>query len=834
MRWARRILVGLLVLAAVIAIFGFFLVRRPFPQVDGDLAAGGVDGAVEVIRDTDGVPHIYAGSEHDLFFAQGLVHAQDRFWQMDFWRHIGAGRLSEMFGNSQVETDLFLRSLDFTGLAEQELEMLDEGQRAILEAYAEGVNAYVESRSPSQVSLEYAILPLQASGYEIEPWTPLNTLTWAKVMSWDLSWNMLQEIDRAVLSAGLSVERVDQLYPAYPEDHPVIVDSEGGATADSLAPTPPEGALVALGSAATRARDVWAITGGGFAGIGSNNWVVGGSHTESGKPVLANDPHLSIQMPSIWYQNGLHCNETSDDCPYQVVGFSFAGTPGVVLGHNERLAWGVTNQSADTQDLFIEKVNPDDPTQYEFEGEWVDMESRAETIVVAGGDDIDYDVMVTRHGPVISDTYFDEPPFLGSDLDLPDDYVVSLAWQTLQPSTLVEAIIGMNRATTHEEFRAALSKWDIAGQNMVYADVDGNIGYQATGELPIRASGDGSWPVPGWTGEHEWTGTVPFEEMPALFNPPSDYIATANNPVIRPGGEPFFSVDANYGYRAVRIEEMLDSNPSGFSVTTAQGLQMDGFDGGAPNVIPHLLAIGSEDEAVAAMQEVIEPWTTGPSAFIAAPDSPGCAAYQAVWAHLLRLTFHDEIPEDSWPDGGSRWFTVVGGLLENPDDPFWDDVRTETVEDRDAILEQAMIDAHHELTDLLGDDTTSWRWADLHTASFENLTFGQSGIAPIEWLFNRSAPNRVGGSDDIVNAVGFHPPDGYGVDWLPSMRMVIDLSDLAASTSVNTTGQSGHAFHTHYADMLDSWTDGTQHPMRWTRDQVEQGAEGSLTLAPGS
>ncbi len=834
MRWVRRILVGLLVLAVVIVIFGFFLVRRPFPQVDGDLAAAGLGSPVEVIRDADGVPHIYAGSEHDLFFAQGFVHAQDRFWQMDFWRHIGAARLSEMFGDSQVDTDLFLRSLDFTGLAEQELEMLDGGQRAILEAYAEGVNAYLESRSPSQVSLEYAILPLQASGYEIEPWTPVNTLTWAKVMSWDLSWNMLQEIDRAVLSAGLSVERVDQLYPDYPEDHPVIVDSDRAATADSAAPTLPEGARVALGSAATRARDVWAITGGGFAGIGSNNWVVGGSHTETGMPVLANDPHLSIQMPSIWYQNGLHCIETSDDCPYQVVGFSFAGTPGVVLGHNERLAWGVTNQSADTQDLFIEKVNPDDPTQYEFDGEWVDMESRAETIVVAGGDDIEYDVMVTRHGPVISDTYFDEPPFVDSDLDLPDDYVVALAWQTLQPSTLVEAIIGMNRATTHEEFRTALSKWDIAGQNMVYADVEGNIGYQATGELPIRASGDGSWPVPGWTGEHEWTGTVPFDDMPALFNPPSDYIATANNPVVRPGSEPFFSVDANYGYRAARIEKMLDEIPSGFSITKAQEIQMDGHDGGAPNVIPHLLAISSEDESVAAMQEVIEPWTTGPSAFMAAPDSAGCAAYQAVWAHLLRLTFHDEIPEDSWPDGGSRWFTVVGGLLETPDDPFWDDVRTETVEDRDAILEMAMIDAHHELAELLGDDTSSWRWADLHTASFENLTFGQSGIAPIEWLFNRSAPNRVGGSDDIVNAVGFHPPDGYGVDWLPSMRMVIDLSDMAASTSVNTTGQSGHAFHTHYADMLDSWTDGTQQPMRWTRDQVEDGAEGTLTLAPGS
>ncbi len=832
MRWLRRILVGLLLVVVAVGIFGFFLVRRSFPQVEGQIEAAGLDGVVEVIRDADGVPHIYAGTSHDLFFAQGYVHAQDRFWQMDFWRHIGAGRLSEMFGDGQVETDLFLRSLDFTGIAEQELALMAEEHRAIVVAYADGVNAFLATRSPSQISLEYAILPLQASGYEMEPWSPVNTLTWGKVMSWDLSWNMLQEIDRATLSGALPPDRVAQLYPTYPEDHPVIVPSDRTAAGGRTTPGLPDGALTALVSAGERVRDAWGVTGGGFGGIGSNNWVVGGSHTDSGLPVLANDPHLAIQMPSIWFQNGLHCAERSDACPYRLVGFSFPGTPGVVIGHNERIAWGVTNQAADTQDLFIERLNPDDPAQYEFDGEWLDMETRDETIEVAGGDDIDHQVMVTHHGPVISETYFDEPPFTGSSLDLPDEYAVSLSWQTLQPSTLVEAIIGVNRATGYDEFRTALAKWDIAGQNVVYADVDGNIAYQATGELPVRASGDGSWPVPGWTGEHEWVGVVPFEEMPSILNPPDDHISTANNPVVAPGGQPFFSVDANYGYRAARIEEMLANAPAGFSVASAQELQMDGADGGAPNLMPHLLAVRSDDESVDAMQGVMEPWSTGPGAYVANPDSPGCAAYQATWSHLLRLTFQDELPEDSWPDGGSRWFTVVAALVDSPDDPFWDDVRTEVVENRDIILEQAMIAAHHELSGLLGDDPSSWRWADLHVASFENLTFGQSGIAPIEWLFNRTAPARVGGSDDIVNAVGFHPPDGYGVDWLPSMRMVIDLADLPASTSVNSTGQSGHAFHRHYDDMLASWADGTHHPLRWDREQVEEGSEGNLALIP--
>jgi penicillin amidase len=829
MRWVRRILVGLLVLAALIAVLVVFLARRAFPPVDGDLEVTGLDARVEIIRDVDGVPHIYAETEHDLFFAQGYVHAQDRFWQMDFWRHIGAGRLSEMFGDGQVETDIFLRSLDFTGLAERELTALPPEQRAILDWYADGVNAYIGDRSPFQLGMEYSILPLQASGYVIEPWTPVNTLTWGKVMSWDLSWNMLQEIDRANLSIDLPAERIAQLYPAYPDEHPVIVPSDQAVSARRAIPQLDPGALAALGDAGRKALAVWEITGGGFTGIGSNNWVVGGSHTASGLPILANDPHLAIQMPSIWYQNGLHCTGA---CAYQLMGFSFAGTPGVILGHNDHIAWGVTNEAVDTQDLFLEKVNPEDPTQYEHQGEWLDMEVRTETIEVAGGDDVSIEVMVTRHGPVISDTYFEDPPFQGSSLELPDRYAVALAWQSLEPSTLVEAILGVNRATNYEEFRSALAKWDIAGQNVVYADVEGNIAYQATGEIPIRGGGDGSWPVPGWTGEYDWIGTIPFDELPRMLNPPRDYIVTANNPVVAPGSGPLLSVDSDHGYRAARIEEMVEKAPVGYSVASAEAMQLDNRDGGAPNLVPHLLAVESQEKAVAEIQDVIARWADGPDAFQADPDSPGAAAYQAVWAQVLRLAFHDELPEDSWPEGGSRWFETVAALLETPEDPYWDDIGTEPVEDRDIVLEQAMADAHDELTGLLGDDPRRWRWGEIHVGHFENQSFGQSGIGPIEWLFNRTAPRRLGGGADIVNAVGFYPPDGYRVDWIPSMRMVIDLDDLAASTSMNTTGQSGHAFHAHYDDMLQPWSGGIHHPMRWTREQVQGAAKATLTLRP--
>ncbi|MCI0543348.1 MAG: penicillin acylase family protein, partial [Actinobacteria bacterium] len=472
MRWLKRIGVLLIVVVLGAAAYGTYLVRSSFPRVAGEVMVPGLEDRVEVIRDEWGVPHIYAATAHDLFLAQGYVHAQDRFWQMDFWRHIGAGRLSEMFGADLVDSDVFLRSLDFTGLATRELEMMDPEVRGYLESYAQGVNAYLAERTGASLGFEYFLLGLQNRDYVVEPWTPIHTLTWAKLMSWDLSGNMADEIERAVLAKAIPIERVEQLYPPFPADHPVIVEGGAGEAGDGVVVEIPDAAIEALGVASRAAEGLWAVTGGGFEGIGSNNWVVSGALTESGMPLLANDTHLAIQMPAIWYSNGLHCVGEGGLCPWGAVGFSFPGAPGVVIGHNGRIAWGVTTEAVDTQDLYIERVNPDDSGQYEVEGEWVDFERRRETIVVAGGDDLTFEVLSTRHGPVISDTFLEEGELDGSaGFDEPDEYVVALAWQTLHPSTLVEAIFGIGRATDYEEFRAAASLWDIAAQNIVYADV---------------------------------------------------------------------------------------------------------------------------------------------------------------------------------------------------------------------------------------------------------------------------------------------------------------------------------------------------------------------------
>lgn len=833
MRWVKRISIGLLVLVLVLGILGIWTVRRSFPRVEGELEVSGLNDRVEVVRDDWGVPHIYATNAHDLFLAQGYTHAQERFWQMDFWRHIGSARLSEMFGESQLGSDKFLRSLDFAGLAEQELETMDDELRNILQWYADGVNAYLSENDGAGISLEYAVLPLQNSGYEVEPWEPIHTLTWAKMMAWDLGGNMRAEIARAVLRGGLSNDRVDQLYPEYPDDHPVIVEPDQvSADTSGSSASIPAGSVDVIASVGRAAQTVWDLTGGGFEGIGSNNWVVGGSMTESGLPLLANDTHLGIQMPSIWFENALHCVEDTPDCPYNVIGFTFAGVPGIVIGHNERVAWGVTNQAVDAQDLFIERVNPNNPDQYEVEGEWVDFEVRTEVIEVAGSEPVTFDVRSTRHGPVISGTFLEEDELDDTRaIPLPEDYVVALSWTALSPSTLVEAIIGLNTAENYDDFRAATSKWDIAAQNVVYADIEGNIAYQSTGEVPIRPRGNGEYPVPGWTTEYDWVGFVPFEEMPSLFNPPQGFIETANQPVTRVPGTPLGDAKGSYGYRASRIQELIEARTD-HTVASMHAMQFDSRDGGAQILIPHLLDLDSRGASgVEEIQSRLRTWE-GEGDLQVGGESSGAAIYQAVWRHLLANTFHDELPEEHWPEGGSRWFEVVKALLEDSEDLYWDDTSTPEVENRDDVLHRSILDAYAELSGLLGDDPDDWAWGELHVAHFENQTFGQSGIGPIEWLFNRTAPRRVAGSESIVNAVGWDTNESYLIDWVPSQRMVVDLADFSVSTFIHTTGQSGHAFHRFYDNMIEPWTDGLHGSMYWTRTQVDENSSSTLKLIP--
>jgi penicillin G amidase len=348
----------------------------------------------------------------------------------------------------------------------------------------------------------------------------------------------------------------------------------------------------------------------------------------------------------------------------------------------------------------------------------------------------------------------------------------------------------------------------------------------------MRATGDGRYPVPGWTSEYDWTGYVTPDQMPRMLNPPQGYIQSANQAVLRPGQSPLIGTDSSHGFRASRIVDLVTATDT-HDVVTSQLMQMDGRDAGAEILVPYLLAVdGGDDPMLNRVQERLTGWSSGANAFQADPRSAGAALYMATWRQVLVNTFHDQLPEDYWPEGGSRWFEVMRQLLERPDDIWWDDTTTPGAETRDQILAKSMRDAHEELTELLGDDDSSWTWGELHIARFENQSLGQSGIGVIEWLFNRTAPARVGGSQSVLNAVGWDTASSYEVDWVPSQRMVVDLADLDSSTFVHTTGQSGHAFHQHYDSMIEMWVDGDHGPMPWTRQAVEATAADILTLAP--
>jgi len=855
----RNILIALIVIVVLVGGLGTYYAKsyipktaapKSFPQIEGEIKLAELEDAVDIYRDEMGIAHIYATNVHDLFFAQGYVHAQERFWQMDFWRHIGSGRLSEMFGEGQLETDMFLRTLGWRQTAALEYSQLNPEATLILDSYAEGVNAYLQNRDPVDISLEYLILTSVLNpDYEIEPWIPIHSLTWGKAMAWDLRGNIEEEIERAILLKNLSPEQVSELFPIYPEDHPVIVSELGEevtkqekkySKTTSFDFAQHQVSIPALEQVSGQIELLDDYLGPAGSGIGSNSWALSGELTSTGTPILANDPHLSIQMPSIWYQVNLHCVPKNSDCPFDVGGFSFAGVPGVIIGHNDKIAWGLTNTGPDVMDLFIEKVNPENPNQYEVNGEWVDFETRTESIQVAGSDPSELTVRTSRHGPVLTEVYGlikdqvdleEDPEALPfkekAGVDLPEHYVITLTWTALNPSTPFEAIWGFNRAQNWEDFREAARNFHVPAQNLLYADVEGNIGYQMPGDIPLRANGDGTIPVPGWTGEYNWTGFIAFEDLPYSFNPPSGYIITANNQV-HPRDYPYLiTKDFNYGIRAQRIVDMIQNTSGKFDIDDIKSMQGDSINLNAETLVPILLSVELDPELASARDQTLGSWDYQNRA-----DSLSAAVFEWFWWNLLMETFSDDLPEEYWPEGGSRYTEVMRNLSTQPDSQWWDDKETPETETRDDLFASAFENTLSQMSKEHGKDSAKWpTWGELHAATFRNGTLGESGIGPIEAMFNRG-PYITGGGEDIVNATGWTVGESFEVDWLPSMRMIVDLGNLGNSLTVHTTGQSGHAYHLHYIDMAPQWAAVKYYPMLWNEQSVISNSENHLRLTP--
>ncbi len=810
-----------MVLAALfigLSTFSLVTVRKSFPDTTGEVRLNGLHGTVEIKRDGHGIPQIYADDPADLFFAQGYVQAQDRFYEMDFRRHVTAGRLSELVGENGLETDELVRTLGWRRVAEQEFEELGAGTRSLLDAYARGVNAYIDGKSGSELSLEYAVLSLTGPDYRPEPWTPVDSVAWVKAMSWDLRSNMADEIDRTMASRRMPVKDVEALYPDPPRSHrPIVTDRRLTVRDKKFGEPPAVTSAVAASLAKTRdaAAALPALLGTGD-GIGSNSWVVDGRHSATGEPILANDPHLAPSMPGVWYQVGLHCRELSEACPYDVSGFSFSGMPGVVVGHNRRIAWGVSTMYADVTDLYLERVNGD---TYEYKGEQLPLTTRREKIKIAGEKARTITVRSTRHGPLLSDASDDVA-------DVGSANAVALRWTALRPRPTISAVFALDKAQGWKEFRAAAKRFTVPSQNLVYADVEGNIGYQAPGDIPIRDRGDGRWPVPGWDGKHEWKGYVPFDALPRVLNPDEGFIITANNRVVGDQYPYTLGADTAPGYRSARIRDLLTSKDE-LTVRDMTRFQTDTYNPSAEQMSAHLLEVELDTRFARQGQNTLRAWDRHQDA-----DSPGGAYFSVVWRNVLELTFHDELPREQWPDGGERWFNVVRTLIDEPNSHWWDNLATPTVvERRDDILREAMVRARNELTMIRSRKISGWAWGNVHRLTLVNPTLGDTGVGLIDRLFNRG-PVEVGGSGGLVNATAWDAAHGYEVTAVPTMRMVVDLADLDRSRWIQLSGSSGHAFHENYADQLPLWAAGRTLPWVFDDEDVSKATEHTLTLRP--
>lgn len=889
-----RLIVIVLVLALVAGIgYGAYwsvaTVRASYPQTNGSVKIDGLSANVDVKRDSYGIPQIYADSDTDLFRAQGFVQAQDRFWEMDVRRHMTAGRLSEMFGSGQVDTDAFLRTLGWRKVAQEEYDtVLSADTKKNLQAYADGVNAYLKGRDGKDVSVEYAALGL-TNDYKPTKWTPVDSVAWLKAMAWDLRGNMQEEIDRSLMTSRLSKEQIEELYPAYPYDkHRPIVDqgaissvtgafdpaatSSTGVGANTVQGAT-EGLNTQLSSLSDTLDKIPALLGPNGNGIGSNSWVVSGNYTTTGKPLLANDPHLAPQLPSLWYQMGLHCRQLSATCRYDTAGYTFSGMPGVIIGHNQDIAWGFTNLGADVTDLFLEKVSDEG---YLYDGKVKPFVTRKETIKVAGGESRHITVRETNNGPLVSDRSGElgkvgqKAPVTNAAPDRGDGYAVALKWTALEPGHSMDAVFELNRAKDFKTFRAAAEHFEVPSQNLVYADTKGNIGYQAPGKIPVRKAGNGTMPSPGWASSYGWEkDPIPFDKLPYEYNPKRGYIVTANQAVIDEKKYPYLlTKDWGYGTRSQRINDLIESKIKGggkISTDDMQKMQMDNTSEIAALLVPELMKINVSDKSVREAQKLLEGWD-----YTQEPDSAAAAYFNAVWRNILRLAFGDKLPKElrvkgecltvfpadstgpvdeqdkpvrecgqrdtdtAQPDGGDRWYQVVANLMDDENNGWWQSPKNrkdEATETRDELFGRAMKDARWELTAKLGKDISTWSWGRLHQLTLKNQTLGTEGPDVLQRALNRG-PWNLGGGEAAVNASGWNAAGGYEVVWVPSMRMVVNVGDWDKSRWINLTGASGHAFSAHYTDQTDKWVNGELLDWSFGTNAVAKATKDTLTLKP--
>lgn len=785
MRLIRHVLGWILGVAAVLLVVvagaAYLWLRSSLPTTKGTVTVAGLAAPAEITRDRHGLVYIRADSADDAYFALGYAHAQDRLWQMEAMRRLGAGRLAEIAGARFVPQDRLMRTLGLYRLAQESLPLLSVGVRNALDAYARGVNAWIAGHKGS-LPPEFALL-----GITPEPWRPADSLVWGRLMAFSLSGNWRQELLRARLDARLGTNRAAQLFPPYPADAPVTLPSGGHAHAD-VAPLP--GAAAAPAGIARRVLDALAraLPAPPPSHGASNTWVIGGTRTGTGKPVLANDPHLGFRAPNIWYLVRMTAPGLS------VAGATTPGVPFVVLGHNDHIAWGMTTTGADTEDLVVEKLAPGAPDRYLAPDGPRAFVTRREIIHVRGGPDVPITVRETRDGPVLSGISHVLATQAG-----PGAVIALRATGLIPDDRTAEALYRINRARDWTSFTAALALFDSPVQNLSYADTAGHIGFSVAGRIPIRRKGDGETPVPGADAAYDWTGFIPPAALPRALDPKDGLIVNANNKVVGTGYPYFIARDWEEPYRAERIEEVL-SGPGPHGVAASRKLQLDALSLAARQLLPVLLRMTPRTAATTPLLDRLAHWND-----VADRNRPEPLLFTAWLMRIMHGLFADEL--GPLMDRFDRLKPRLVQRVITRDTAWCDNVTTGPRETCPQILETALLQAHDALARRFGTDVAHWRWGDVHVATFRD--------AALDWIPLLGALTRItiatDGDDFTVNRgtsrLG-HTRNPYAHVHGATFRGIYDLADLDRSLFAMPGGESGNPFSPHYRDLTRGWRDG--------------------------
>jgi len=765
--------------------------RSRLPQLDGELTIPGLTSSVGIFRDRWGTPHIYAQSIPDALFAQGFAHAQDRLFQMEINRRTAQGTLSEIFGELALDTDRTARTFGFNRLGRADWGKASDELRNSISAYAAGVNAFLENPK-TKLPVEFTLL-----GFKPEPWQPEDSMAFTRVMMWQLSHAWQGEIIKGEIIEKVGAEHAAELEIHYPAENPISLPK--GIEFNAL---DPDGSLGKVpGPFLER-------------GKGSNAWAVSPQRSETGNAVLCNDMHLALSMPSLWYE--VHLNADDD---LHVSGVSLPGVPMVLVGHNNHIAWGMTLAFTDAEDLFIEQV--DSQNRYLYKDEWQAAEVIEELIPVKGRKEPHLEkVIITRHGPIISDVVGHAPQ------------KVAVNSMALRPSPAFDGWLQLNKAKGWDDFVEAMRLIEAPQLNVAYADVENNIGYWVSGKVPVRAKGDGSVPVPGWSGEYEWVGEVPFEEMPHALNPEQGYLVSCNHKIV-PDDYPHHlgNIWMN-GYRARRLTELIEVREK-LSMQDHQKFHVDVKCLPALKLVALLEGITDPDPDVQMTLKLLREW----DGFLAPGSVPG-TLYEVVRYTLVRNLLEPGLgPELSSRLMGEGFHpllmhsnefygqdtVILLRLLDNPNS-WW----VQQAGGRDEVVAKSIKQALAWLRETLGPAPEEWAWGRIHQVNFDHALGLQK---PLDQVFNRG-PFPIGGDTDTPCQTAMLPHNPYdNRAWSPSFRQIVDMGDLSQSVVVVPPGQSENLASSHYDDLIQPWLDGEYHPMLWTRSQVEEAAKHKLILS---